>query len=54
VKDAKRLRRKQPARSNRAAVLMALTAWDVVSIADKHGVDAVAASSTLHAENGIG
>jgi len=39
---------------DRAAVLMALTAWDAASIADKHGVDAVPASSALHAENGIG
>jgi len=32
---------------------MALTAWDVVSNADKHGADVVPASSALHAENGI-
>jgi len=45
--------KKTASADDHATVLMALTAWDVVSVTDKHGVDAVPVSSVLHTENRI-
>jgi len=45
--------KKSASADHRTAVLMALTAWDVVSNADKHGTEIAPMSEALHAENGI-
>jgi len=45
--------KKTASADDRAAVLMALTAWDVVSVADKHRAKTASKSGTLHEENSI-